>query len=123
MIAMVASAINAQCALSCLTQASIHHSGMHAGAHETDSHACCSHGKAPDRKQPKNEQPCPTPLPTVTATVVIPAAQQIYLDHSVNLALGAHAITHVLPVQWQPTSISSDSSGLHHPPAFSVLRI
>jgi hypothetical protein len=123
MIAMVASAVNAQCALSCLAQMPAQHSAIHASAHETNSHACCSHGKMPDRKQQPSEQPCPTPLPSVSATVVIPAAQQTDLDHLVGVGLCPHAVVPVLPVQWQPTAVSYDSSGLHHPPSFSVLRV
>src|SRR5579883_1908795 len=124
MIAMVASAVNAQCALSCFAQASPSPATIHAAAHHSNpAHSCCSHGKSSDRKERKNEQPCPTSLPGVSANVVITAAQQTGTLHFENAAFGAHATMVVLPLRWQLATVFNDSPGLHHPPAFSVLRI
>ena len=71
LVAIMASALNAQCAVSCslITPAlSSEPRSINAGQSDADQsqHACCPHQSAPNPKQPRHNVPCPPPLPAAS---------------------------------------------------------
>ncbi len=65
LIAMMASVIIAQCAVSCSLQSIAGSPASHASRVDADrtGHACCPHRGAPKPKQQKDGIPCPHPVP------------------------------------------------------------
>jgi hypothetical protein len=124
-VAALASAINAQCALSCSLQ-----TVTRSAAHETSNvhsprtgHPCCPEQKAPvPSDQNRQQQPCPDPLPTISDIRAATALQHLDAPQSFDLASG-YSFDLVPPVHRSPLPVVVDSSGFHDAPAFSVLRI
>ena len=69
LIAMMASVINAQCAVSCSLQSIAGSTASHANRLDPDraGHACCPQHRVPKPKQQQDEAPCPHPPPVSEA--------------------------------------------------------
>jgi hypothetical protein len=126
-MAVMASAINAQCALSCSMQ------GMKGDAPQQaqivrqhgGAHACCPDQHAPEpngKEQPRQQQPCPTPVWT---TNNIAAANQIQYSDAAQLFDGPIPVSlgQDLRVRRYAPSVFVDSFGIPDIPAFAVLRL
>jgi hypothetical protein len=122
LIAMVASVINAQCALSCSLQSIAGPTASHASRVDPDrtGHACCPHQGVPKPKQQTNEGPCPNPAP---------AADQVRLNKTrlnmIPAVIVASLIREYCPqlaeTYLDPFTVP-DSSGQSHS-SISILRI
>lgn len=126
-VAVMASAINAQCALSCSMQ------GMPGnGPHQTHSvrsqggaHACCPNRNIPTphgEERPQQQQPCP--IPVVTTSDIV-AANPIQYSAVAQLFEGPTPVSldQYLPVRRYAPSVFPDSSGIPDIPVFAILRI
>jgi hypothetical protein len=127
-IAVMASAINAQCAVSCLLQPVT----MRSAGHEAKSvqaprnlHPCCPgqntaapHGKERHQQQ----QPCPIPIVTTSDLAV-----SNLIEHSDTPRLfygpALPSLDRDLPVRQYAPPVFVDSSGIPDIPAFAILRI
>ena len=124
MFAMVASAINAQCALYCsLRMAPSSAAYSASGAPSSDSgHSCCPEREAPlTDTQNRRQHPCADPLPTVVGDIA-PASQPLDAPQCLDSEFRPSSDPS-LRVQRFPPLLVVDSSGIFAFPAFSVLRI
>ncbi len=126
-IAVMASAINAQCALSCSMQGTPGKAPhqAHIVRSQGDAHACCHnrHTPAPQgEEQPQQQQPCP--IPVVTAGEIV-AAYPIQYSAVAQVIDGPTlaSLDQYLPVRRYAPSVFVDSSGVPDIPAFAILRI
>lgn len=126
-VAVMASAVNAQCALSCSMQGmtgNVPHQA-HIVPSRSGAHACCpaQNTPAPDGKElPQQQQPCP--IPVVTAGDIV-AANPIQHSDVAQLFEGPKPVSldQYLPVRRYAPSVFVDSSGIPDIPAFAILRI
>lgn len=124
-VAVLASAINTQCDVSCSLE-----SVTRSAAHEISSvasprtgHACCPEQKSSKpRDKNRQQQPCSNLLLTVSDVGIATALQHLAAPPSSALASGYY-FDLLLPIQRSPLPVVVDSSGLHYVPAFSILRI
>ena len=123
-VAVMASAVNAQCALSCSLQAS-HHvrpsvslaQAAHAG------HACCPDLKSPARNEaPRQKQPCPTPVVVVTEGNFIDAFQFAGNLHLIDLTVQCPLVA-VPEVRRRALTAAVELSDSYNIPASSILRV
>jgi hypothetical protein len=122
----MASAINAQCALSCSLQ-----TVPRSSAYETQNihshrggHACCQPQKTPARNDQNRQQQQPCPDPVLTISEVGFATPIQHLDPPRDFA--GHLIYSpdvALPVRQIALPAVVDSSGTPNTPAFFILRI
>ena len=126
LFAVLASAINAQCALSCSLQniplpVPHHLSGTHAFAAE---HACCPNQKSSGPNHQNHQPPaCPDPLPAVSnVTFTVTSEDATVKPPSLGLATG-YSFLVALPAQQLPSPAALNFSGFHHTPVFSILLI
>ncbi len=127
-VAVMASAINAQCALSCSMQGMTGNARRQAQSVRSHggAHACCptQHAPAPHGKErsQQQQQPCPIPVATTSDVAVANAIQ--YSDVAQLFdgpAIGS--LSQDLPVRQYAPPVFVDSSGIPIIPAFAVLRI
>ena len=124
MFAMVASAINAQCALYCSLRMAPNSAAYRAsGAPSSGTgHSCCPERKAPlTDTQNRRQHPCADPLATVVGGIA-PASQSLDAPQCFDSAFRPSS-NRSLQVKRFPPPLVVDSSGIFAFPAFSVLRI
>ncbi|MDQ6678990.1 MAG: hypothetical protein M3Z09_17035 [Acidobacteriota bacterium] len=126
-LAVVASALNAQCALSCSLQAMAKSSGQ--GARTVSSrgnkHACCPEQKIPapdDPDRPRQQQPCPDPVLTINDVTFATPIQHSETPRYFAGSSG-HSVDAALPVRLYALPVVVDSSGIPEIPAFFILRV
>ncbi len=126
-VAVMASAVNAQCALSCSMQGMTGNAShrAHLVPSRSGAHACCpaQNTPAPNGKElPQQQQPCP--IPVVTTSDIVAANPIQHLDFS-QLFDGPTPVSldPYLPVRRYAPSVLVDSSGIPDIPAFAILRI
>lgn len=120
LVAMMASVLNAQCAVSCTLKLVIHSPSSDLSAIDLNQtqHACCPHHGAPKPKEQKHSVPCPPPLPAASkdrsdhknaSTASILAIVAADISHGYPLP-GHVFIGPRLPSDWrspsQPSAIS-----------------
>ena len=68
LVAMMASVLNAQCAVSCSLKSTTQSPSSEPSGIDLDQtqHSCCPHHGAPTPKERKHEVPCPPPLPAAS---------------------------------------------------------
>lgn len=124
MFAVIASAVNAQCAISCSLQRA-------SGAERTSAvlqsshpgHACCSKRSSTVPDQQPRRQPCPNPVSGISDSAVVPAVQHQDAGPLFTV-LPVVALSNVLlPVRRQPAIVAAGSAGIQSPPAYSILRV
>jgi hypothetical protein len=125
LIAMTASVINAQCAVSCALQSNAAGSpAQHVIRVDPDraGHACCRHQSVPKPKRHKDEVPCSHPVPAAAARhntsiaifSTIPSAVIVDLNHQYCL--------HSAEKYLDPL-VAPDSSGQGHLSSIFILRV
>jgi hypothetical protein len=126
-VAVMASAVNAQCALSCSMQGMTGNAPhqAHIAPSRSGAHACCpaQNAPAPNGKElPQQQQPCP--IPVVTAGEIV-AANSIQYSAVAQVIDGPTlaSLDQYLPVRRYAPSVFVDSSGIPDVPAFAILRI
>ncbi len=126
-VAIVATAVNAQCALSCSLKASTQSSAYDdstSGTHLTRiGHACCPGQKSPEpSNRSQQKQPCPDPSLPVMETKIASFVQFVDASHFVSVA-SCLSFDEVLYVNRVALLTANDSLSSHDSPAFSVLRV
>ena len=125
LMAMIASVINALCAVSCSLQSIAGSPPSHARRVDSDGagHACCPNQGVPKPKQQKREVPCPHQVPAAdnarrnnssTGFTAIPAAVEVGLSLQYCPQLAGRYL--------DPLT-ARDSLGLSHLSSISILRI
>ena len=126
-VAVMASAINAQCVLACSLQGvtgNVPHEA-HRVHSPRGAHACCPQQNAPTRhgkERPQQPQPCPVPLVITSDLAVASLTQysglpQLFAGPAPLFPYGDLPIRHYAP------PVFVDSSGNPDIPAFAILRI
>lgn len=124
-VAVLASAINAQCAISCSMQTMTRSAaGRTTSVHAPRTgHACCPEQNAPvPSDQNQHQQPCPDPSPNLSALAVPLSLQHLDVPQSFD-SESAYSFVVAIRVQRSPLAVVVDSSGLPDIPPFSVLRL
>jgi len=125
MIALMASAVNAQCAMSCLLQNG-------ARARQTSpvtvqpshtGHACCPDQKAPRPGDQQRRQPCPDPTASVSNNIAVPVVQHQDAGPLLAMLSRVSFFDLLLPIQHLPVPNPANRIAVQDPPAFSVLRV
>ena len=125
LVAMMASVINARCAISCSLQSIARSSTVQVSRVDPyrPGHACCPHQGVPKSNQQKDEIPCPHPV-TVAAEAFPHTG-----NGSFNLIrdVGAVGLSHeyrpqLIATYFDPVA-SPDSSGPRRLSSISILRI
>jgi hypothetical protein len=125
LIAMMASVINAQCAVSCSVQSIAGSPTSHASQVDPDrtGHACCPHRGVPEPKQQKDEVPCPHPAPAADeARLNISSASLNTIPPVVEIGL-SHEHSRQLAETYLDPRIAPNSSGLGPLSSIFILRI
>lgn len=123
-VAVMASAVNAQCALSCSLQASqLARPGAAVASFAHAGHACCPDSKSPARNEvPRQNRPCPTPAPALFEVKPVDAFQFADNLHFIDLTVSC-SLVRGLQVQRGALPISVELSDSYGIPAFSILRV
>ena len=123
-IAVMATAINAQCALSCSLQLAKRITPHQASSVESSrpSHPCCPVKKSPVPEKQNGNTLCPDAVPALSAAGVSGSSQFVTAPLSLEIASTLPAVP-TLPRQLSTLPALVDSSGLRGGSAFSVLRI
>src|SRR5450755_421293 len=122
--ALIASVINAQCAVSCSLQVIPGRRSSQVTALDSGraGHSCCAHKGVPNQRQQKDETPCPYPAPSADQARIESIA-----SFSPALAWIAVLPTHQdppLPAEIYLDPLPTpDSSGLSPLSSISILRI
>ena len=120
LVAMIASVLNAQCAVSCSLQSitqlpSSEPSGIDLNQ---EQHSCCPHG-APKPKEQKHQIPCPEPLPAASkdraengnaSSDSILAMVVVSLSYRFELVISHTFLEPRLPSSWLSQSQTSSTS-------------
>jgi|SRR5450432_479235 len=121
--ALIASAVNAQCARSCSLQEM-----SRSVAHRTQDvvsrtgHSCCPIKRSPEPKDRKRQRPCSDPSPAFSDIGITTGLQNFEGPHSFAFAPD-RSFDLVLPVRQTPSSPPIDSSAIRDSLTFSVLRV
>jgi len=119
----MASAVNAQCALSCSLQASqLARPGAAVASFAHAGHACCPDSKSPARNEVPRKKPCPTPAPALFEVKPVDAFQFADNLHFIDLTVSC-SLVRGLQVQCRALPISVELSDSYGIPAFSILRV
>jgi hypothetical protein len=124
-VAVMASAVNAQCDLSCSLQAMTRPAAPEAGSIKAThaGHPCCPAQQVPQPSdQHRHQQPCPDPLPVVSDLTV---ATNLHVDSPPQWAdlTAGHSFNLVLPIQQSSLPLVVESPPAPDISAFSILRI
>lgn len=124
LFAILASAINAQCALSCsllLEIRSVPKQGVTQAS--PAGHACCSKGRgAANKQQEQPIAPCPHPLPSISNAVELSPIQGVAAPDWVAEVVG-RASAPLAFLEYASHRRQIESSGLPPDSAFRVLRV
>lgn len=125
MIALMASAVNAQCAVSCLfnNASRAEHTRPVSVQPFHTGHACCPNQKAPGPGDQQRRQPCPNPAATVSNNVAVPVVQHQDAGPLSAALSCVYSFDLLLPNQHLPVPNPANRIAVQDPSAFSVLRV
>jgi len=116
LVAMMASVLNAQCAVSCSLQSE-------PGGINRTQHSCCPHQDTPKPKEHRHDVSCPQPLPAASKDRAEHTSASSGSIAAMAMADFSHQCRPLTAQTFLDPLQPADSPGLSQPPSISILRI